>query len=229
MEQQRENLLSKVTLASGELAWPVAKARGLSETLFRKRIKQMSADEAVNRPVVVKGGLLASTTEQRESFETRCANLRRYRGEARRSLAIAERSAYDAGLAMPQTERAARQRVFQAAKNGEACHDITASDYAGVCVETVGERLAVKLDGSTFVFQKADASGSAWATEFAYYYLADVVARLAGRHVWPLAASVLPSYEKSCLDMLAAGDLPLLFISDGGSLRWLVRSDEAGW
>ena len=60
-------------------------------------------------------------------------------------------------------------------------------------------------------------------------YLADMVARLAGRHVWPLAASVLPSYETACLDMLAAGDLPLLFYSDGGALRWLVRSDEAGW
>lgn len=229
MIEQRENILDTVTLADGRLAWPIAKARGQSETTFRQRLKKMSADEAVRRPVVARGPF-GATVEQLEAFDSKCAVLRENRGRAKRSLASAKHAAIAAGLDLPQTERLARQLAFQSAQEGVACHHETAGDFAGVVVETVGERLAVKLDGSRFLFQNAPSvQGGRWRTEFAYYYLVDVVARLEGRGVWPDAASVVPSHQTACLDMLAAGELPLLFLNDSGSLRWLVRADEAGW
>lgn len=50
----RPSLLNEVKLADGRLAWPVARARGISEATFRARLRlqRLSPDEATFRPVM---------------------------------------------------------------------------------------------------------------------------------------------------------------------------------
>lgn len=48
----RPSLLREVRLSDGRLAWPVARERGVSEQVFRVRLKRgLSPDEAALRPV----------------------------------------------------------------------------------------------------------------------------------------------------------------------------------
>jgi len=53
---QRPSLKLSTFLADGQLAWPVAKTRGISEALFYARLKKgMTPDEVVYRPVMPRG------------------------------------------------------------------------------------------------------------------------------------------------------------------------------
>lgn len=48
----RPSLLREVRLSDGRLAWPLARERGVSEQVFRARLKRgLAPDEAVFRPV----------------------------------------------------------------------------------------------------------------------------------------------------------------------------------
>ncbi len=54
---QRPSLKLMTFLADGQLAWPVAQSRGISEAVFYARLKQgMSPDEVVYTPVMPRGG-----------------------------------------------------------------------------------------------------------------------------------------------------------------------------
>lgn len=52
----RSSVLAQVRLSDGQLAWPVARAAGISELTFRARLKAgLSPDDAVSRPVAKRG------------------------------------------------------------------------------------------------------------------------------------------------------------------------------
>lgn len=53
---QRPSLKLSTHLSDGQLAWPVAKAKGISEALFYARLKKgMTPDEVVYTPVMPRG------------------------------------------------------------------------------------------------------------------------------------------------------------------------------
>ena len=223
---RRVSVLQTARLANGELAWPVARARGISEVTFRARLKLLGADLAVSRPIEPRD-FSGEWAQQREAWRRLWKIVELNRRYARRLLRRAEKQAAAAGVGLPASERARRSAAIRAAVAGRYGDDETAADYAGVLLETVDERLCAWLNGSGYFFQERQ--GETWAVIFDHGYLANVVDWLSDRGVWSVAASVLPGFPTKALDALAAGDLPLMFIARGDELCWLVRSDEAGW
>lgn len=52
---QRPSVMLSTYLSNGQLAWPVAEAKGISKALFYSRLKRMTPDEAVYTPVMPRG------------------------------------------------------------------------------------------------------------------------------------------------------------------------------
>lgn len=94
----RPSILDHVTLSDGRLAWPVAQAAGMSEVVFRGRLKKgMSADAALAMPYQPQDRekVAARRQARREDLQA-CEAARRERRAAARKLAAARKRA--AGL-----------------------------------------------------------------------------------------------------------------------------------
>lgn len=120
----RPSLLSQVRLSDGRLAWPVARAAGMSEALFRARLKAgLLPDVAVSKPVAKKGPSRA----------------------AERARWAAQRAADKAA------ERAAGRAISSRAYPERL--DPSADAYAGVIWQGDGCRLIVSPRGAVYVVQ----------------------------------------------------------------------------
>lgn len=124
MKPRRPSLLAQVRLSDGRLAWPVAKAAGLSEPTFRARLKAgLSPDAAVSKPVAKRGPSRA----------------------AERAQWLAQRAADRA------SERLARYLL--ASRRWPECHVSAADGYSGVIWRGGDCRLIVSPRGATYAVQ----------------------------------------------------------------------------
>lgn len=132
MKTRRPSLLSQVRLSDGRLAWPVAKAAGMSEVTFRARLKAGSSpDAAVSKPVAKRGS-------------PRAAERARWR---------AQRAAGRA------SERLARSLL--ASRRWPERHVSTADGYSGVIWQSSDYRLIVSVRGAAYAVQLRG-SGGEW-------------------------------------------------------------------
>lgn len=130
MRTRRPSLLSQVRLSDGRLAWPVAKAAGMSEVTFRARLKAgLSPDAAVSKPVAKRGPSRA----------------------AERARWLAQRAADRA------SERLARSLL--ASRRWPERHVSTADGYSGVIWQGGDCRLIVSPRGATYAVQVSGPGG----------------------------------------------------------------------
>lgn len=128
---RRPSLLSQVRLSDGRLAWPVARAAGLSEPTFRARLKAgLSPDAAVARPVAKRG-------------PSRAAERARWAAQRAADLS-AQRAARAPASPRPWPER-----------------QVSAADgYSGVIWQDGDCRLIVSPRGATYAVQVLGPGGS---------------------------------------------------------------------
>ena len=124
MTTRRPSLLSQVRLSDGRLAWPVAKAAGMSEPTFRARLKAgFSPDAAVSKPVAKRG-------------PSRAAERARWRAQRAADMAA---------------ERLARSLL--ASRRWPERHVSTADGYSGVIWQGGDCRLIVSPRGAAYAVQ----------------------------------------------------------------------------
>jgi hypothetical protein len=122
----RPSILDTVTLSDGRLAWPLAQAAGMSEAVFRGRLKKgLSPDQALAMPY---------QPQDRERVAAHRAE-RAEHAQRRRE----ER----------QAERAARESLWSGPSHLHALHE----DYWGVIWAQGDSRLTVSASGTLYSVQ----------------------------------------------------------------------------
>jgi hypothetical protein len=132
---KRESLLDRVYLSDGRLAWPVAAALGMSEVVFRARLKiGQSPDAATFRPVAKRDAEAVEARRERAMEFERAAKAERERAKsAARSLAL------------------------------EPHLDVASHRYFGVVAQRGAVRVAVHATGKSYLVQVRNDDG-VWET-----------------------------------------------------------------